>query len=169
MPDSDSASRFTELIAAHARQLHKVALTYGITADDRDDLYQEIVAELWRSFRSYDETRTFATWMYRVALNVAISHVRRITRDRGRLAVGHSIDLPDPRAIEREADERAAILRELLAELDELDRALLLLHLEDRSYAEIADVLGISASNVGTRLTRLRERLRRLVNERIQR
>lgn len=163
MIDPTAQEQFTGLLTEHRGRLHKVALTYSSTKEDREDLTQEILVQLWRSFSSYDARRPFATWMYRVALNVAISHVRRVTRrppvgDAG----GQPLDPPDPRSMSEDQDDRTLILQRLMASLDELDRALLLLHLEERSYLEIADVLGLSESDVGTRLNRLRQRLREL-------
>lgn len=165
MNDPTSQERFTTLLAQHPGALRKVALTYGAKAEDREDLAQEILVQLWRSFGSYDQTRPFATWMYRVALNVAISHVRRVTRTPVVVdPEGVPLDPPDPRSERDESDDRTQILQRLMASLDELDRALLLLHLEERSYREIADVLGLSESNVGTKLNRIRQRLRELAS-----
>ena len=169
MPDSNE-DHFTALLAEHGPSLRKVTLTYGVSAEDREDLHQEILVQLWRSFASHDPARPFATWMYRVALNVAISHVRRVVRGRRIVtAVEPPLDPPDPRTNDVPTDERLSILQRLMAGLDELDRALLLLHLEERSYREIADVLGLSESNVGTRLTRLRQRLRNLTDTEMER
>ncbi len=174
MPDSNEDD-FTALLAEHGPSLRKVTLTYGVSAEDREDLHQEILVQLWRSFASHDRTRPFATWMYRVALNVAISHVRRVVRGRRIFtAVEPPLDPLDPRTnevptTEGPTAERLSILQRLMAGLDEWDRALLLLHLEERSYREIADVLGLSESNVGTRLSRLRQRLRDLTDKEMKR
>ncbi len=164
MQDSKHKQQFTALLAEHRGMLRKVIVTYASTPEDREDLYQDIVAQLWRSFGSYDPQRVFATWMYRVSLNVAISRLRSASR---RLPVmsdtgGAVLDPPDPRSEVEEQDDRGLMLRRLMNSLDELDRALLLLHFEERSYQEIAEVLGLSESNVGTKLNRIRERLRHL-------
>jgi len=164
MPFTAAKEQFTKLLAEHEAALRKVVLSYGVTHADRDDLSQEILAQLWASFGTYDRNRPFSTWMYRVALNTAISHVRATTRRRRRIADSDApaLDTPDHRHPPSADDERAALLQRLMAALDELDRALLLLHLERRTYQEIADVLGLSVSNVGTRLNRIRNRLREL-------
>ena len=171
MTDPTLQEQFTALLAEHRGRLHKVALTYGVTPEDREDLVQEILVQLWRSFSSYDGQRPFATWMYRVALNVAISHVRRVTR-RPQPVIGTGelpLDPPDPRSLSDDPDDRILILQRLMASLDELDRALLLLHLEERSYLEIAEVLGLTESNVGTKLNRIRQRLRELATTEMSR
>lgn len=169
MSDPNTQRRFTALLAEHESALRKVILTYASSTADREDLQQEVHVQLWRSFVRYDAERPFATWMYRVALNVAISHARRNARDRAPGATEPAATTVDPRSLPAPVDDRVPILERLLADLDELDRALLLLHLEERSYAEIAEVLGITATNVGTRLNRLRTRLREMAREEIER
>ncbi len=169
--DTIRKKEFTDLLDEHRGKLRKVVLTYGLSRDDQEDLSQEMLVQLWRSFGSYDSSRPFATWMYRVALNVAISHVRRVAklrRERGE-ASESQLDPPDLRQEEDGADDRLLILQRLMASLDELDRALLLLHLEDRSYSEIAEVLGLTESNVGTKLNRLRDRLRKMATKELKR
>jgi RNA polymerase sigma factor (sigma-70 family) len=149
-------SRFQRLLDEHRGVVGKVAFTYGRTAEDRRDLEQEIVTQLWRAFPRYDPRRPFATWMYRIALNVGISFVRQAARRPPAVPF-------DEHAVGVEAgepDERLATLRRLMDRLDHLNRALLMLHLDDRSYREIADVLGISETNVATKLSRLKQRLR---------
>lgn len=152
---------FEDRLAAHAGIVRKVAASYAWTSHDRDDLMQDIVAALWQAWPRYDPSRPFSTWMYRVALNVAISQVRGETRRR-RHHIAYDADLHDAEAPARDAedDEQLALLQRAMQSLDPLNRALLMLHLDERSHREIAEVLGISESNVGTKLTRLKERLR---------
>ncbi len=168
MVDGERQRRFEILLREHQRVVFKVAGVYARTPHDREDLAQEIAFQLWRSFASYDATHAkFSTWMYRVALNVAISHVRSVKHagaeyiesldgmHRDSLANG---DASHVEALQR--DERAAALHAFIGGLDPLNRALVLLYLEDRSYAEIAGVLGISPTNVATKLNRIKQNLR---------
>lgn len=152
---------FEAKLRAHAGIVRKVAGSYAWSPHDRDDLMQDIVAALWQAWPRYDASRPFATWMYRVALNVAISQVRGETRRR-RHHIAYDADLHDAEAPARDTaeDEQLALLQRAMQSLDPLNRALLMLHLDERSHREIAEVLGISESNVGTKLTRLKERLR---------
>ena len=152
---ADRHARFEGLLADHAGIVGKIAGIYARGPDDRRDLQQEIATQLWRAFDRYDERLgKFSTWMYRIALNVAISHLRRartfepLTGD----------DVAAAAATAR--DDRADALYACIQAFEPLDRALVLLYLEDRSYGEIAEVLGISEANVATKLTRLRNRLR---------
>jgi RNA polymerase sigma-70 factor (ECF subfamily) len=160
--------RFESLLREHRGIVFKIAGVYARNPHDRDDLAQEIAAQLWRSFAAFDARRAkFTTWMYRVALNVAISHARSAKRSGkeclqplddahlGSVAGGgpsHDESLVHA--------ERIAALHAFIGKLDPLNRGLVLLYLEDRSYSEIADVLGISETNVATKLNRIRQKLR---------
>jgi RNA polymerase sigma factor (sigma-70 family) len=162
MRGRDQQRRFEQLLNEHRRIVFKVAAVYAREAEDRNDLAQEICVQLWRSFASFDETRgRFSTWMYRVALNVAISQVRRVAAGDDHFeplqqhhleSIGHDA-ADDP-------DERLGVLQELISQLDPFNRALILLYLEDRSYEEIAEVLGLSVTNVATKISRIKQKLR---------
>lgn len=143
--------------------MFKVASLYAGTAEDRRDLAQEISAQLWRAFPSYDETRRFSTWMYRIALNVGISFLRREgviaarTLPFDEVFAGEESALPTP---DDGIAERIGELQGLIAGLDSFSRALMLLHLDEHSYADIAEVIGISETNVATKLSRIKQQLR---------
>lgn len=154
--------RFAVLLEQHRRIVFKVAATYCRDADDRADLAQEIAAQLWRAFPGYDASRPFPTWMYRIALNVAISHLReRELRQRHIEAFDESLhDRADDNATDPAAEQQLRMLHGFIAQLGALDRALLLLYLDDHRQAQIADILGISESNVATKIGRLKQRIR---------
>ena len=158
---TDARQQFGELLERHRKIVFKVANTYARQADDRADLAQEIAAQLWRAFHGYDPSRSFSTWMYRIALNVAISHLRSHTqRDQHAVPLDeglHDVAVADN---DHEADEQVRALHRFIAQLEPLNRALLLLYLEERSAREIGDILGISESNVTTKIGRLKQRIR---------
>lgn len=158
---------FVLLVDAHGGLVQKVARVYAWTAADRDDLVQDILAQAWRAFPSYDPTRPFGTWLYRIALNVAISWVRRHV-PRHRLTVPLDVDVHDSGGAPFDAGEAAqlAALTAAIRELAPLDRALVLLYLDDHGHREIAALLGISESNVATKLHRLKRRLRERLESR---
>jgi RNA polymerase sigma factor (sigma-70 family) len=149
--------RFVTLLDEHKKIVHKVASAYSRSAADRTDLAQEIVAQLWRAFPSYDPERRFSTWMYRIALNVAISAYRREAR-RAAHPEAPLLHLPD-----EAPDERLQQLHQAIEHLSEGDRALVVLYLDGLRHETIAQILGISETNVGTRIGRIKERLRRNV------
>jgi RNA polymerase sigma-70 factor (ECF subfamily) len=160
--DTDRQERFRELIERHRRIVFKVANTYAWQADDREELAQEIATQLWRAFPGYEPARPFPTWMYRIALNVAITYVRGHSRHRH-----HAVpldeelhDQADGNAADHESDQQVRALHRFIHAQDPLNRALLLLYLEDRGYREMAEVLGISETNVATKISRLKQRIR---------
>jgi len=159
--DAGAQRRFAALLEEHAGILHKTSRAYSRSEPDRQDLAQEIAAQLWRSFPRYDDRLPFSTWMYRVALNVAISFARRQTVRNRHLADPERVEEVSDVAGASADDRELRLLDRYLAGLGELDRALMLLYLDGHRYDAIAAVLGISESNVGTRLNRLKERLRR--------
>ena len=139
--------------------LYKISNSYCRTAGDREDLMQEMVYQLWRSGQRFDETQKFSTWMYRIALNVAISFYRKANRSGVIVtldAEAHFADEPANEVLE----ERIEVLQRFVRELNELDKALMILYLEERPYKEIAEILGISETNVATKLSRIKGRLK---------
>jgi RNA polymerase sigma factor (sigma-70 family) len=162
MDAADRSRQFHDLLERHRKIVFKVANNYSRLAEDRADLAQEIAAQLWRAFPAYDGQRPFSTWMYRIALNVAISFLRD-SRQRER----HSISLDEEQhdvigdtGVQPETDERVRLLHRFIAQLDGLNRALLLLYLDEKGYREIAEILGITETNVATKIGRLKQRIR---------
>jgi RNA polymerase sigma-70 factor, ECF subfamily len=162
MPAAGLREQFAVLLARHAGVVRKIAATYCRDRDDRADLAQEIAYQLWRAYPRYDPARPFATWMYRIALNVAISHVRTASRER-RHTVPYDEDLHDvaAAAVDHETRQQIARMETAIAGLDPIDRALLVLYLDDHSHRAIGEILGISETNAGTKIGRLKERLRK--------
>jgi RNA polymerase sigma factor (sigma-70 family) len=155
--------RFVALLEEHRKILYKVAASYCRNPADREDLAQEMVVQLWRSFDRYDERQRFSTWMYRVALNVAISFYRSESRRSQAMvpAAGPVLEIAAGAADSAALDDDLRQLRQAIEQLDELDRALVILHLDGNRHDAIAEVLGISETNVGTRLGRIKQKLRR--------
>ena len=160
------ASQFTDLFRRHAGLIHKIAHAYCREAAEREDVVQEIAVQLWRSRERYDERYRETTWIYRIALNVAISFQRRERRHReGRLPLEeHALTLAAATEVEPGADVQ--LLLRCIEDLSALDKALVLLYLDGNDHAASADVLGISVSNVGTKLLRIKDKLRVAFEER---
>jgi RNA polymerase sigma-70 factor (ECF subfamily) len=158
----DEEAVFLRLVDQHRGIIRKVAAGYTSSLADQHDLTQEIMLQLWKAYPRYLPERPFSTWMYRIALNVGISFLRRNTRPVRQTVTLDEIhhELPDESAGASGQDERVALLRSMIATLAPLDRALLLLYLDDHSYCDIAAILGITETNVATKLSRLKERLR---------
>ena len=160
-PQRSRQEEFLSLLEEHRKILYKVASSYCRNPTDRQDLVQEIVVQLWRSFDRYDERYKFSTWMYRIALNVAISFVRSEQR-RARAsvpledAIVETVAAPEPPS----TDQDFLRLQRFIDQLGEVDRALVALYLDGNRYDAIAEVLGLSETNVGTKLNRIKQKLR---------
>jgi len=157
-----SEKEFENLLQEHRAIVFKTVNTYCWKAEDRDDLAQEIAAQLWKAWPKYDSSRTFTTWMYRIALNVAISFVRREVQHR-KVFTPFEEELHEaiPRASDDpDAADRMVRLRRFIGREPPFERALLLLYLEDKSQKEIAEILGITPTNVSTKIGRLKQRIR---------
>jgi len=151
---------FQSLIDEHRKILYKVCHTYCKDDGARDDLAQEIVLELWRGFDKFDGRARFSTWMYRIALNVAISYYRRDST-RTRYVISDEDRLLDAADDTETQSEQMRVLYEFIDGLDPLNKALVLLYLDGHNYQEMADVLGITGTNVATKISRLKETMRR--------
>jgi RNA polymerase sigma factor (sigma-70 family) len=161
MTTNDTQAAFVERLERHRGILVKVVNAYCRDAVAREDLIQEIAAALWRAYPRFDGRAAFSTWTYRIAVNVAISFYRSETRK------ARNVELADRATLEgvatpQEPENLAAlgILHEFIDRLDDLNRALMVLYLDDNSYAEIAAILGISESNVATKISRIKRRLK---------
>jgi RNA polymerase sigma-70 factor (ECF subfamily) len=155
---------FLAALSTHKGILYKVANAYCSRAEDRGDLIQDIVLELWRAWPKFDPARAQAsTWMYRVAMNVAISMQRSDAR-RVREALPLDAPLLDLAAADAElasGDDDLHALQQLLARFDPVGRAIVLLYLEGYGHDEIAELTGLSTSNVSTRMHRIKQQLSR--------
>lgn len=153
---------FAELLDRHRRIVFKVAHSYAWHPEDRAELSQEIALQLWRAFPRYDASRKFSNWMYWIALNVVIFFVRdyseKCVRDIAFDASLHDRVDPDPH--DSEMSQQTTILNRIIARLDPLHRALMLLYLDEHSNAEVGEILGLTETNVSTRLSCLKQRVR---------
>jgi RNA polymerase sigma factor (sigma-70 family) len=154
-------SAFVERLDRHRAILFKVANAYCRNAGDRADLVQEMIVQLWRSYGRFDDRAAFPTWMYRIAVNVAISFIRSQRRKPQNVPAEAGVLEEVAAPQEAETDDRMTIVRDLIEQLDPLNRALMILYLDDYPYSEIATILGISETNVGSKIGRIKERLKR--------
>lgn len=154
---------FLQQIETHRGLLYQVAHAYCAQRQDRADLIQDMVLELWRAFPRYDGRAAFSTWMYKVALNVAISRFRGASRRERSIADDAALGLDLIAADQAmETDHDLIALRQLIAQLEPLNRALILLYLEGHGQDVIAETLGLSTTNVATRINRIKQKLKGL-------
>ena len=161
--------QFLALFNGNRPRILKVCRVYAWNAAERDDLYQEILFQIWRGLPGLKENAHANTWLYRIAINTSISFVRRRSA-RGGPAVPldheqltHHIESRQTR--DDGAEKQLARLYDAIAQLNEVEKALVTLFLEDLSYEEMADVLGVSANNVGVMLHRAKKKLSALMTE----
>lgn len=155
---------FTAAIKQFEGLLYKIASVYTNSTEDRDDLMQEIIYQLWKSFDSFAQKSAFSTWMYRVAMNTAIYHLKKDKRKVSTVSLeGQAFDHPDIK--NDELEEKWQTLRHHLNNLNLLDKGIVMLYLENKSHEEIAQITGISISNVGTRLSRIKEKLKQQISK----
>jgi RNA polymerase sigma-70 factor (ECF subfamily) len=162
MSPADSPD-FVALLQAHKGILYKVANAYCARREDRGDLIQDMILELWRAYPRFDGRAAFSTGMHTIAMNVAISmHRSEGRRIRDALSLDEfGLDLAGADAVLDAEDAEMRALHQLIAALPPVDRAMVLLYLEGYGYDEIAAMVGIGASNVGTRLNRIKDKWRR--------
>ncbi|WP_114783198.1 RNA polymerase sigma factor [Botryobacter ruber] len=147
---------FLELIGPHQAIIHKICRLYRHTPEDREDLFQEVVYQLWKAFPQFKGNASVSTWMYRIALNTALATFRK-----QRPVVNYTDTLPDmAEGAENPQAEQEERLFQALSGLSDVEKALVSLYLDDFSYRALADVLGISESNVGVRLNRIKAKLK---------
>jgi RNA polymerase sigma-70 factor (ECF subfamily) len=154
--------KFISLINDHQGLIHKVCIMYENDPDVRNDLFQEIVFQLWKSFSSFRGEAKITTWMYRIALNTAISGFRKQTRNvkTEDLKELH-LNISDSWGDDREEDIQR--LHWAIRQLSEIERAMILMALEEVPYEEIAETIGITQNNVRVRMNRIREKLKKLM------
>ena len=152
---------FIELIQRHQNIIHKICFIYSKNRSDREDLYQEIILQLWKSYPTFGQRSAFSTWMYRVALNTAISATKKFWfLPETELA---DIGYEDENMSDMSEDIR--ILYRGISKLAKVEKAIILLWLESKSYEEIAETTGISVKNVSVKLVRIKARLAEIIKK----
>jgi len=161
--------KFLELVNENRDRILRVCRVYAWNAADHDDLYQEILFQIWRGLPALKEKQFANTWLYRVAINTAISFVRKRASRLDRVVHFEHADLTrtieSRQATEESADDRIADLYTAIYKLGPIEKALVTLFLEDFTYEQMAEVTGISANHVGVMLHRARKKLSSLMKE----
>lgn len=156
------SENFVDTLENNKGIIYKIANSYCKDIEDRQDLIQEITIQLWKSYDRYNGTAKFSTWMYRIALNTAISFYRKDNRRKGyHVPMSETVIQTTSEVLEDEKEASLGLLEKFIRELNELDRALMILYLEEKNQNEIAEIVGISVSNVSTKIGRIKEKLKR--------
>lgn len=156
----DKKEAFIRAIKENERLIVRIASVYTNNTDDKADLVQEIIYQLWKSYDSFQQKASFSTWIYRVALNVAIYQLKIAKRRPSTIPIDEQIlnyQDEDNSLIEQKWE----LFRQQIETLNLLDKAIIMLYLDNKSHEEIAEIVGISISNVGTKMQRIKEKLRK--------
>lgn len=153
---------FIGVLKENKRILYKVIYSYCHSAEDRKDLEQEIIIQLWKSRKFYNEEFKLSTWIYRIALNVAISHYRRdFKRKKANTPYDGAIfQIAEEEDFAEEQVNKTELLYKFINQLDEFSKAIIILYLEDKSYKDISEITGITETNVGTKINRIKKKLK---------
>jgi RNA polymerase sigma factor (sigma-70 family) len=152
---------FLQLMQSNKGIIIKICNSYCSNKDDRDDLAQEIVFNLWKAFADYVPDHKFSTWMYRIGLNVAISFYRKEMRSIKFNVLSENLIVFEDENENKSAQETSlSLLQNFIQELKEIDKSIMLLYLEQKSYKEIAEIIGVTESNVATKINRIKINLK---------
>jgi RNA polymerase sigma factor (sigma-70 family) len=161
MTSPDKSDLFLTVIEGHKGIIHKIALAYADNKEAKEDLVQEIVLQLWKSFDNYNPQFKYSTWIYRVALNVSLAASRKENNRAKRIDPLREEMLSVAQTEESTTlEEHYKKLQEFIFGLKELDRAIMLLYLEEKSQKEMAEIMGMSPTNISTRIGRIKDVLR---------
>ena len=163
MSTPNSETEFVALLDEHQNIIHKICRLYTNNEVEHEDLFQEISIQLWRSYDRFEGKSKFSTWMYRVGLNTAITLYRKEKKRLNTQPLNDQFTAVAQEEYNAQVDEQMAWLYQKIKDFSEIDKALVLLYLEDKRYDEIAETLGISAGNARVKMNRIKERLKKML------
>ncbi len=155
---------FLEILSNYQGILYKISFVYFKNRSDREDNVQEIIYQLWKSFPNLKNQNSIGSWIYAVSINTSISRVKKEKRIEYRETIPEVTDKSNL-FDEMSQNESLQLLLNAIYNLDEVNKSIILLYLEERSYDEIAEIMGISKSNVGVRISRAKEFLKQTLNK----
>jgi len=162
MGENKLEREFLNLIHEHQNIIHKICFVYCKRRSDMEDLYQEILLQLWRSYPSFGRKSAFSTWMYRVALNTAISMTKKFWFFTG---TENLPDISSENESLQDLSEEVKLLYKAISRLAKVEKAIILLWLEEKSYEEIAETMGITIKNVSVKIVRIKTKLSEIIKD----
>ena len=162
---SSKSTKFTKLIEENQGIIHKICRIYTDDDFSHEDLFQEIVLQLWRSFDSFKGDSKFSTWMYRVSLNTAIILIRKKNRTIATSSLENQIININADENDNVTEERLQLLYAAIKLLNDVERALVLMYLEDLPYKDIAETIGISEVNARVKMNRAKQKLKEIITK----
>lgn len=161
-----SSDFYTSSIVPYKAIIIKICRAYTNSQEDFEDYYQEVCLQIWKSHQNFRHQSEWSTWVYRLALNVCLTLLKKQKNSTHHFATDYLPEqtLVDSRAF---ADESLNLLYMAIRQLSEIDRAIIMLYLDEKSYQEISEIMGITPNNVGVRIKRIKERLKKLLDGKI--
>ena len=160
MQKQETEKQFEKHISENELLIHKVCRIYAYTAANREDLFQEIVIQLWKAYPKFRGESKFTTWLYKVALNTAISGLRK---EKDFIESREPSQLPETSIEENPGHEEELLqLHKAIEQLSQVEKAIVMLYMEDRSYEEMEEILGVNQGNLRVKMNRIKEKLRQL-------
>lgn len=161
-----SSDFYRASILPHAGIIIKICRAYTNSQEDFEDYYQEVCLQIWRSKDNFREQSAWSTWIYRLSLNVCLTLLKKSKNNKQHFASDY---LPAEVEVDSGAfaDESLNQLYDAIKQLSEIDRAVILLYLEEKSYQEIAEIIGTNSNNIGVRIKRIKERLKKILDGKV--
>jgi len=160
--ESKLKQEFLDIIEKNERIILKICNTYCKELAYREDLYQDIVIQLWKSFPKFKNKSSISTWMYRIALNTAISRYRKVSKRLGKEQLNEELVAIDS---DESKHEEVKLLYNAIARLNPIEKAIIMLYLEELKYREIGDIMNLSESNVGFKINAIKKKLKQTLEE----
>ena len=154
---------FEQMIKEYYPIIYKICRVYS-DGEDFDDLYQEVLVSLWKSHQSFQGKSKLSTWLYRVTLNTALTYQRKASKKKQQVSFDQNFDIAATDGEKQEQEAEIERLYKAIAQLKKDDRSIILLYLEEKKYEEIAEITGLTTTNVGVRVNRIKKRLFQLLN-----
>ena len=165
MTDTKLKENFLDIFEKNIGIIIKISRGFTTIAQDREDLINDIALELWKSFKSFNGNSKISTWIYRVALNTSMNYKKKKKNDSLFLSLNDFKKYDTfPWLIEQDNSSDIEVLYQCINELNEINKAIILLYLDGNSHDEISEITGVSKTNVGTRISRIKEQIKNLVN-----
>ena len=168
MTDNKQKDEFLDILGKNVGIILKIARAYTLNMADKEDLINDIALELWKSFRRFKGDSKVSTWIYRVALNTSMNYKRK--REKDKLFFPDDLNQFQNRELINDPPDssNSDILYQCIDELNQLNKAIILLYLDGNSHDEISEITGISKTNVGTRISRIKEQIKNLATTKIE-
>ncbi len=164
MSNSNLKEEFLSLVEKHQGIIYKVSRMYCDEETCREDLFQDILVQLWQSYPSFNQKSKFSTWMYRVALNTAIAQFRKTKKNNEDPMPDFPINVPEDDSY-TEKEERISLVNKAINRLSKAEKAIIILYMDDYSYEEISEISGLTISNVGVKINRIKTKLQKILKE----